>query len=270
MNMILISSAVLGTMGLVFGIGLAYASKKFAPKENLKVAQIEKELPGLNCGACGFAGCNPYAQALAEGKAEPNLCKPGGSKVEDILCKILGTESKGSEPMVAQRYCNGGEQNANKKFQYKGIKTCKAASLVNGGFNVCTYSCLGLGDCDKVCPVDAIRMDDNNLPQINKEICIGCEKCVTECPRNVLHMAPKKMRVHVRCSSREPAKNVVKACKVGCIACKKCENECPFDAIHVIENLAVINYEKCKNCTKCVQVCPRKIIEVELISPKKV
>ena len=265
---LLYSIAVLGIMGVVSGLILAYASKRFAVKVDPKVKEIEKILPGLNCGACGYAGCYAYAKAVAEGKADLNLCKPGAAKVAEELGKIMGKNVDSTEPMVAQRYCNGGTNVTTKKFDYKGIQTCKAANLINNGFKECAYSCLGFGDCSKVCPVNAIHMDDNNLPQIDKEKCIGCEKCVTECPRNILKMAPKKARVHVRCSSHDPGKNVVKVCKVGCIACRKCENECSFDAIHVIDNLAVIDYSKCKNCTKCAQVCPRKIIIIEPL-PKK-
>jgi len=263
MNVVLISVLVIGGMGLVLGIILAYFSKKFEVKDNPKVAELEEKLPGLNCGGCGFASCNAYANAIVEGKAELNLCKPGGKKVMEIISSIMGKESTGVESKVAQRYCNGGINESKLKFDYKGIKNCKQASILNNGFKKCTFSCLGFGDCSIVCPVDAIQMDSNNLPQINKETCIGCEKCVTECPRNVLHMAPKKSKVHVRCSSTNPTKIVVKVCTVGCIACRKCENECPFDAIHVIDNLAIIDYEKCVSCGKCVLVCPRKIIEKE-------
>ena len=262
MSVLITSISVLGTMGVIFGIGLAYASKKFAVKEDNKIVEVEKALPGYNCGACGYAGCHAYAEAVASGE-EVNLCKPGG---KDVACKvgeIMGKDADGKEQEVAQRYCNGGKKEAKTKYNYEGINSCRAASLVNDGYKECSYSCLGLGDCERVCSVDAIKIDDNNLPQIDKEKCIGCEKCVTECPKSVLHMAPKKSRVHVRCHSKNPGKIVVKVCKVGCIACGKCEKECPFDAIHVKDNLAVIDYSKCLNCGRCVNVCPRKIIEIE-------
>ena len=268
MSALVYSLAVLGGMGLGAGILLAYASKKFAIKKDPRVEQIEKILPRINCGACGYAGCHAYAVAVAAGKADLNLCKPGADKVAKEIGKIMGKEVEEKEPMVAQHYCNGGKKQAKLKFDYKAIKTCKAASLVNNGFKQCSYSCLGLGDCVKVCPVNAITIDKNSLPQIDKEKCIGCEKCVIECPRNILHMAPKKARVHVRCSSKDPGKVVTKVCTVGCIACKLCEKECPFDAIHIIDNLAVIDYSKCTGCGKCAQVCPRKIIEVEHLKKK--
>ncbi len=266
---LLYSILVLGGMGLAAGMILAYLSRRFAVWEDPKVKEIEEALPGANCGACGYAGCHAYAEAVARGKASLDACKPGAGKVSSELGRIMGQAVEEKEEMVAKRFCNGGEKEAKKKFDYQGIETCKAASLVNDGFKICSYSCLGLGDCEKVCPVDAITMDENSLPIIDKEKCIACEKCVIECPRNVLHMVPKKGRVHVRCSSKDQAKDVTRACSVGCIACRLCEKACPFDAIHVVDNLAVIDYSKCKNCTKCAQVCPRKIIEVEELKKKE-
>lgn len=263
MSVLINSILVIGGMGLIAGIILAFFSKKLAVQHDPKVKELIKKLPGLNCGGCGYANCHAYATAILQGKAELNLCKPGGQKTAELISEFLDKETEVKEALVAQRYCNGGTKETKLKFKYSGIKTCKQATLINNGFKECGYSCLGFGDCEIVCPVDAIRMSVNDLPMINKEKCIGCEKCVIECPRNILHMAPKKAKVHVRCSSNDPGKIVTKVCTVGCIACKKCENECPHDAIHVKDNLAVIDYSKCTNCGKCVEVCPRKIIEME-------
>ncbi|MBD3164286.1 RnfABCDGE type electron transport complex subunit B [Candidatus Woesearchaeota archaeon] len=268
MMVLLYSIIVLGLMGTAAGLILAYASKRFAAWQDPNVNQIEEVLPGVNCGACGYAGCHAYAQAVASGKAPIDLCRPGANKVAAQIGEIMGQEAGEKEPKVAKRKCNGGNKEAKKKFDYGSIQTCKAASLVNNGYKQCSYSCLGFGDCALVCPVGAINMDENNLPQIDMEKCIACEKCVIECPRSILEMVPKKARVHVRCRSKDSAKNVVKACSVGCIACRKCEKECPFDAIHVIDNLAVIDYSKCTSCGKCVKVCPHSIIEQEPL-PKK-
>jgi Na+-translocating ferredoxin:NAD+ oxidoreductase subunit B len=264
-NIIIISISVLGTMGVLFGLGLAYASKKFHVKVDKKISEISKILPGLNCGGCGYPNCDSYAESVVKGEKN-NLCKPGGEKVECEISKIMGNEFdefQKKEKMVAQRYCNGGKKESKIKFEYKSIKTCKAAILVNNGNKQCVYSCLGFGDCSLVCPVNAIIMDKNDLPNIDKDKCIGCEKCVLECPRSVLHMAPKKSRVHVRCMNKEPAKNMLKKCVVGCISCGLCVKECPVDAIHIINNLAQIDYSKCISCGKCAKVCPRKIIIIE-------
>lgn len=260
---LLYSVALLGIMGLILAAILAYASKRFDVFVDPKIGEIEAVLPNLNCGACGYAGCHAYAEAIASG-GEINLCKPGGKKVAAKISELMHKATSDKEEMVAQRYCNSGSKD---KFEYKGVKTCRAASLVNNGFKECSYSCLGLGDCERVCPTNAIKIKDN-LPEIDKEKCIACEMCVKECPKNILYLAPKKSKVHVRCRSHDPGKIVVKVCSVGCIGCGVCEKNCPFDAIHVIDNLAVIDYSKCKNCGKCVKVCPRKIIEIEPMEKK--
>ncbi len=259
--MIILSLAIaLGALGLALGLALAFSSKFFAVNEDPKIKEIESKLPGANCGACGYPGCYGYASAIANDGADVNLCKPGGKKSADSIGKIVGKAAGITEPMVAVRYCNGGIAQAKIKYDYEGIKSCRAASLINNGYKQCAYSCLGFGDCVDVCPVNAIRIDDNGLPCINYELCIGCSKCVAECPRAVLKLAPKKSKVHVHCSNHDGAKIVVKSCTAGCISCKKCESACKFDAIHVIGHGAVIDYSKCKSCGLCVGVCPKKVI----------
>ncbi|MFT4304335.1 MAG: RnfABCDGE type electron transport complex subunit B [Candidatus Woesearchaeota archaeon] len=264
MTILFYSILILGGMGILFGIILAIASQKLAVKVNPKVWEIERALPGLNCGACGYPSCAAYAKAVFEGE-KTNLCKPGREKTASRISQISGRsfDNNSNHNTVAQVRCNGGCNETTIKFEYKGIKNCRAASLVNDGYKNCNYSCLGFGDCVKVCPVDAIKMSDNHLPIISKEICIGCGKCVTECPKGIIRLTPKKSRVHVRCSSINKGKLVVQFCKVGCIGCKKCEVECPFDAIHIKDDLAMIDYTKCTSCQKCVKVCPRKIITVD-------
>lgn len=270
MNMILLSTTVMGTLGLITAIVLVYASKKLEVKIDPNIEHIDKILPGLNCGACGYAGCLQYAEAIASGKAKLNLCRPGGQKVIAALNEYTGKTAKAGEELVAQRFCGGGINEAKTKYAHVMIKSCRAAAIVNNGFKECPYSCLWLGDCSRACPVSAITMGEDGLPNVDKNKCTGCEKCVKECPRNVLRLVPKKSIVHVRCSTNDPPRVVVKVCSVGCIGCKACEKACPFDAIHVpaIGNPAIIDYAKCKNCQKCVKVCPRKIIDVDVRQTK--
>ncbi|MBW2980354.1 Fe-S cluster domain-containing protein [Candidatus Woesearchaeota archaeon] len=251
----------LGLIAAAFGYGLAYASKKFTVELHPKVDEVLKVLPHANCGACGLAGCKAFAEAVVAGKVPVDGCVPGQKKVANKIGEILGKKVEAKEAKKAQLYCNGNKQNCPDKFDYEGIESCKAAVLIGCGQKGCDYGCLGFGDCVKVCPFDAIAMGKDGLPKIDKEKCTGCAKCVKNCPKGILHLAPEKSKVHVRCSSKDPAIIVTKACKVGCIACKQCEKACPVDAIHVIDNLAVIDYSKCVSCGKCVTVCPRKIIE---------
>jgi Na+-translocating ferredoxin:NAD+ oxidoreductase RNF subunit RnfB len=259
--MIWVSVITLGLIAAAFGYGLAFASKKFAVQVHPKVDEVLKVLPGANCGACGMAGCSAFAEAVVAGKVPVDGCIPGQKKVAEKIGRILGKTVEAKEVKKAQLYCDGTKEHCHDKFNYNGVKTCKSAILLSSGQKGCSYGCLGFGDCVKSCPFGAMRMGKDGLPKISHEKCTACGKCVEACPKCIIHLAPEKSKVHVRCSSKDPAIVVTKACKVGCIACRQCEKACPVDAIHVVDNIAVIDYSKCISCGKCVQVCPRKIIE---------
>jgi len=263
---IILSIIALGGMGLLFGFGLAYVARRFAVTEDQKTVDIMNILPGADCGACGCAGCKAFAREVAAGKRDPGGCVVGGREVALKLASILGKEDVDFQPKVAQLFCGGGRKETSERFSYIGLMTCEAANLVGGGFKSCEYGCLGFGDCVAACQFDAIRMDDNGLPVIDREKCVGCGACVKACPRGLISLVPAEARVFVRCRSKAPAREVTKACKVGCIACRRCERACEYDAIHVEENLAVIDYSKCVACGACVKACPRKIIE--MVEPK--
>ncbi|NLC50872.1 MAG: RnfABCDGE type electron transport complex subunit B, partial [Firmicutes bacterium] len=216
----------LGGLGLIFGGLLALAAQRFAVEEDPRVAQIEEALPGANCGACGYAGCANFAEAVAKGEAEPTGCIPGGKDTSQAICKILGKDAEGSEScrQVAEVGCIGDKETAKDRFQYDGVKDCRAAQMYNGGFKGCPYGCLGLGTCAAVCPFEAIAMNEKGLPEIDEERCTGCGICVNQCPRGVLRLKDADRKGHVvLCNSKDKAKIVRSVCDVGCIACKACE-----------------------------------------------
>ncbi len=268
--MLLEAVLTMGLLALIFAIGLALASKKFAVKSDPKVKEVRKVLPGINCGACGLAGCDAFAEAVVAGKVPIDGCIPGQKAVADKIAKILGEENKERKAqLVAQLKCDGGKRETGDRFEYNGVKTCSAANLTAGGPKSCSYGCIGFGDCVKACKFDALKMGDNGLPIVDKEKCVGCAACVVVCPKSLFILVPKDKKIHVLCASKDTGKDTAKACKVGCIACRACEKVCSVDAIHVIDNLAVIDYFKCNMCGKCVQVCPRKIIFDEPSEVKK-
>jgi len=260
--MIAESIIILGVMGLAFGVFLAFAAKKFHVEHDTKIDEVLTVLPGTNCGACGYAGCQGYAEAVVANKDIPvDLCIPGQKAVADKVAQILGREAKEKKiQLVAQLKCNGGKAETTDKYKYTGVKTCKAASLLAQGPKSCSYGCIGFGDCVLVCDFNALKMGENGLPIVDKEGCVACGACIKECPKDLFKFVPKAKHIHVLCSSKDPAKIVVKVCKVGCTACKLCEKACKFDAIHVKDNLAEIDYFKCTECGDCVIACPRKII----------
>jgi electron transport complex protein RnfB len=249
-----------GILSLLLALLIAYFSKRFNASDNSKLEEVTGALPGRNCAACGFPNCSLLAEAVIRGKVKANACVLGGNDTAKKVSKILGLNVEEQEAKVAKIFCTGGKQNDDTRSNYSGIKTCEAARLVSHGLKQCLFGCLMLYDCVKVCPVQAIQVDLNSLPRINKERCVGCGLCVKACPLLLIGLAPKKSEVHVLCSSQDTTRDTIKNCKVGCIACKQCEKVCKYDAIHVANNHAHVDYAKCANCKACVAVCPRKVI----------
>jgi RnfABCDGE-type electron transport complex B subunit len=258
--MILAAFLSLTILGLLLGAVLAFASIKLHVEINPLIQQIEEILPGVNCGACGEAGCNGYAAAIVEKNVPINLCAPGGTETAQAIAKLVGQEVK--EDVIKKCgfvFCKGGKD-AVEKFQYSGIQTCKAASIVDGGQKSCIYGCLGFGDCITVCKFDAITMTDQGVPVINPDKCVNCGACYKACPKNIIKEIEYKEMRRVICSSHDLGKIAKQVCKVACIGCGICVKNCPFDAITLENNLAIINREKCTNCGICEVKCPTKAI----------
>lgn len=264
MSNTIVSLISMGLLGAFFALGLVVASKKLAVEVDPKLEAIEAALPGVNCGACGFAGCRAFAEAVGEGKVGPNGCPVGGVNVANKIAEILGvaSENAGSRK-VAQVMCKGGKAEAVERAEYAGPQDCRIANMTQGGDKGCTYGCLGLGTCVEACPFNAMAMDENGLPVIFEDKCTGCGKCVAACPRDIIMLVGEEYGVHIRCRSHASGKETRSVCKVGCIACRRCEKECPVDAIVVENNLAKIDYDKCIVCRKCVAVCPVNTIEAQ-------
>jgi len=249
---------ILGSLGILFGFGLFVASRLFRVHIDPRVGRIQHALPGSNCGACGFAGCSGFAKAIVHGSADVAGCVPGGEDVAHLVADIMGVEAKTVEKRVAILHCNGRE--VPDKYQYEGIRTCQAASLLFGGPKECPYGCIGFSDCANACPFDALHMVDG-FPLVDEAKCTSCGKCVAACPKGLFELVPLARLVHIRCESTDKGKAVRKYCRVGCIGCKKCETVCKFDAVHIEGNLARIDYEKCTSCGMCVKECPTGTIQ---------
>ncbi len=262
MNEILFPALAMGGVGLVLGLLLAVASKIFAVEVDEKAAAISEVLPGANCGSCGYAGCGAYAGAISSGNAKPNCCSPGGQAAADKIADILGVKAEAVEEKCAVVCCDGKDEVATQKYEYVGETDCICASKVQGGgAKDCTYGCLGLGTCVKVCSHGAISIVDG-VAQIDYDKCGGCGECAAVCPKNVLKIVSKKQKYVVKCASCDKGVAMKQKCSVGCIGCKICEKNCPTGAIKVENNLAAIDYKKCINCGLCEDKCPKKIIAV--------
>lgn len=252
---VLIALAVVGGVGLLAAILLALFSHFFGIAQDETEKALREQLPGINCGACGYKGCDDYAAAMAEGKAKPNLCVPGAEAVAKSLADILGVEAEGPKDNVAFVHCNGNCEATSKKMIYDGIQTCRAAASVYGGPNSCNYGCMGFGDCADVCPANAICVKDG-IAHVDTSLCLGCGLCVNVCPKHIISLVPQETRCVVMCNSNDKGADARKLCKNACIGCKKCEKLCPAGAITVTDNLARIDYTKCTGCQSCVAGCP--------------
>ena len=256
---ILIAILVLGVLGLIFGVGLAIASKKLAVAVNPKLDEVQHLLPGSNCGACGNPGCFGFAESLLSGKSVVEGCRVCSDESKEKIANILGLALEKQNKKIATLHCNGGLR-VKDKYLYNGVNDCVAANLVLGGQKSCVFACLGFGTCVKACPFGALNMSTEALPVVDKIKCRSCNKCVLVCPKKLFSLVSVTNTVYVACSSHDLGKDVKSVCSVGCIACKVCEKTCKFDAIHVVDNLAVIDYHKCTSCQECVRVCPAKTI----------
>jgi electron transport complex protein RnfB len=257
---IVIPILVLGLLGVAFAALLAVSNKRLAVQVNPKLEQLLGCLPGSNCGACGFAGCLGYAEAVAALKAGVDGCLAGGPSVAARIAAVMGTAVEAREAEVAFVACRAGRSISRTKYEYEGVADCQAAAVLFGGDKACAWGCLGLASCERACTFDAIHVNEDGVAVVDRDKCTGCTKCVKSCPRDLIYMVPKSQEVLVACMNHDRGKKAKEVCDIACTACKICEKNCPHDAIHVIDNLAVIDFAKCTQCNICVDKCPQSTI----------
>ena len=267
---ILIAIAILGGLGLVFGLVLAAASKVFYVETDPRLDQLNECLPGANCGGCGFAGCGAYAEAVLKGEAPVGKCASGGNEAAKAMAAIMGVEAEEVTRKVAMVRCSGARtfgaegnltKGAKMKATYEGFHDCLAASKVGGsGPLSCKFGCLGYGSCTRVCKYGAISVK-NGVAVVDEDLCVGCMACAQVCPRKVITAVEPDRNVIIACNSLAKGAVTNRACTIGCIGCGKCMKTCPSGAITITNNLAQIDYSKCTNCGECAKVCPKGLIK---------
>ena len=267
---ILIAIAILGGLGLVFGLVLAAASKVFYVETDPRLDQLNECLPGANCGGCGFAGCGAYAEAVLKGEAPVGKCASGGNEAAKAMAAIMGVQAEEVTRKVAMVRCSGARtfdaegnltKGAKMKATYEGFHDCLAASKVGGsGPLSCKYGCLGYGSCTRVCKYGAISVK-NGVAVVDEDLCVGCMACAQVCPRKVITAVEPDRNVIIACNSLAKGAVTNRACTIGCIGCGKCMKTCPSGAITITNNLAQIDYSKCTNCGQCATVCPKGLIK---------
>lgn len=255
MSSIILAILILAGLGLLAGLVLAVASVVMAVPRDEKAEALRDLLPGANCGACGYSGCDGYAKAMANEGAAVGLCSPGGAAVAQATAELLGVKSEGVETRTALIRCAGCEEFTARKLEYRGLNSCAAANQFYGGDWLCMYGCLGHGDCKAVCEYGAVTVE-NGLARIDPALCRGCGLCAKACPKHLIELVPGSAKGVVRCSSHDKGAVVRKACSKGCIGCMKCTKVCEHDAIHVENFLASIDKTKCVGCGACADTCP--------------
>lgn len=257
---VIIAAVVIGIIAILVGILLGKASEIFRIEVDEKEIKVRECLPGNNCGACGFPGCDGLAAAIARGEAPVNACPVGGTETAEKVAEIVGGSAAETVRMVACVKCKGDCDKAADVYQYVGPESCRIASNTpNGGPKGCTYGCLGYGECKAACEFGAINIIDG-IAVIDKNKCKACGKCITACPRNIISMVPYDQKHIVLCNSGDRGLDVKNVCKAGCIGCTLCARNCEAEAITMEGNLPVIDYEKCTNCGDCSAKCPMKTI----------
>ncbi len=262
----------LSVLGILAAVILYFVAKKFYVEEDPRIDQVEKMLPGANCGGCGFAGCRGFADAMvARDDISALYCPVGGGEMMGQVASMLGKQAPEKEPQIATVRCGGECAKRPRTNVYDGAKSCAVASGLYVGESGCSYGCLGYGDCVDVCAFDAIFVNEQTgLPEVDLDKCTACGACVTACPKRIIELRkkwPKGRAVFVSCMSKDKGAAVMKACKAGCIGCMKCKKVCPFEAIEITDSLAYIDSYKCKLCRKCVNECPTSAISLVGMAP---
>ena len=258
---VLDSALILGGVGLFFGLLISLVNKRFRVWEDPRIVSVEEMLPNTNCGACGQPGCRAFAEALVSGAEQPSSCTVmGPDDIEDVA-GFLGVDAGEANKRVARLLCAGGKNEAHREADYSGFETCKAATAVAGGGKGCTWGCLGLADCERVCDLDAIYMNEDELPVVIPERCTACNDCVETCPKDLFVLMPMDHKLIVQCRNLLHGDDAVELCSVACNACARCVADAAPGLIEMVDNLAVIDYEKIALADpKAVSRCPTDAI----------
>lgn len=254
---LMIASVFMALLGALLGVVLALASKKLAVEEDPRIDEVEEMLPHANCGACGFPGCRPFAEALVKGEAPPSKCTVSSADGVAAIAALLGVDAGSSEKRVARLACAGGKNVARFKAVYQGEPSCRGAVAAGGGGKACAWGCLGYGDCDRACTFDAIHMNEQGLPVVDENKCVACNDCVLACPLDLFSLQPVSHRLFVACKSLAEGDQALAECEVACTACGRCAADAPEGLISIQKNLARIDYSKNALATRFpIERCP--------------
>ena len=256
------SIAILTLAGLcfIFATLLVLAHRVLHVDEDPRIDAVQLMLPGTNCGACGYPGCLGLSEAIVKGEVLPGKCTVMTEDERDEVAAFMGVDAGAEEKVVARLACAGGKNSARNRAQYAGIESCRGAELVAGGGKACFWGCLGMGDCESVCELDAIYMNEHGLPVVIEDKCTACNDCVEACPKDLFSLHPVSHRLWVACKNLEKGEKVIADCEVGCDACARCEKDAPQGLVTMVNNLPVVDYDRNMagkpNAKEAIERCP--------------
>lgn len=166
MNAVWIATAVVTLLGLIFGMILGYASRRFAAEEDPIVDKIDDILPQSQCGQCGYPGCRPYANAVGNQGENINRCAPGGEAVMLKIATLLNVEPQAIGDDAAQ------------------TEPVRMLAIID------EENCIGCTKCIQACPVDAIVGATRAMHTVMSDLCTGCNLCVDPCPTQCIELRP--------------------------------------------------------------------------------
>lgn len=246
-------------MGNILENNSASVTSKTSEEQIKKILHV---LPGGDCGGyggCHCDSCQACAEAIAQG-ATISLCPACHSEEVSIIAEIMNLEPVSVKDEVAFIRCIG--EAAGKK-RWVVCQSCEEAKKKGFLNSECEYGCMGIGSCIDRCKFEAMSLQDGHV-LIDKEKCNGCQACLGVCPQELINMVPREATNFIPCASKHKEEETKQLCGSGCIGCGDCEEACPQNAIQIIDNCAVIDYEKCVGCVACTIKCRKKIIIDEL------
>lgn len=251
------SLGIMASLGLTLALILVVASRKFHVYEDPRIDAVDEMLPQSNCGACGVPGCRAFSEQLITGESAPGQCTVSTPETIANIAGFLDVEEGNIEKRVARLACAGGSNVAKQRVSYKGLTSCQAASLVAGGGKGCTWGCLGLGDCARVCEFDAIVMNPFGLPIVDAEKCVACNDCIEICPKDLFSLEPVHDKLFVACKNLVFGDPAEEECDVACNGCGLCAMDSPDQLVTMKDHLAIIDPERMDLATqKIIQRCP--------------
>lgn len=251
-----IAVTTLAALSFLFASLLVLAHRKLRVDEDPRIDAVHQLLPQTNCGACGFPGCLGFAEAMVGGSVLPGKCTVINEEDREFIARFLGVDAGAEEKVVARLACAGGVNVARNRAHYEGLRSCRAAALVAGGGKGCFWGCLGFGDCEVVCDLDAIVMNEHELPVVIEDLCTACGDCVDACPKDLFSLHVVSHRLWVACKNLEKGDAALAECEVACDACGKCAVDAPDGVVTMINNLPVVDYERNHNVRTAIERCP--------------